>query len=263
MSNTLSHTLSNTLPNALTISHDEIIHQVKLAGQIPAILEGIATRQIVATQAAEVGIQVTSEELQQAADAIRLTNNLHRAEDTWAWLQKQGLSLDELEEMVEARVLSAKLAQYLFADKVEPYFVTHQIEYTQIAMYEVVLNDEDLAMELYYALQEGELDFHAIAHQYIQDKELRRTGGYRGLLHRTDLKPEISAAVFAATPPQILKPILTSKGVHLILVEEITQPQLDPALSSEILSELFSNWLEQKIKQVELAMTSETTLALS
>jgi len=36
-------------------------------------------------------------------------------------------------------------------------------------MYEVVLDDEDLAMELFYALQEGEISFPE-AYQYIQDK---------------------------------------------------------------------------------------------
>jgi parvulin-like peptidyl-prolyl isomerase len=237
------------MSNMLAVSQDEIIHQVKLSGQMPAILEGIATRKIIATTAAEAGIRVAPEELQQAADAIHLTNNLHRTEDTWAWLKKQGLSLDEFEEMVETTILSSKLSQHLFADQVEPFFVAHQLDYTQVVMYEIVLDDEDLAMELFYALQEGEVNFHAIAHQYIQDPELRRTGGYRGLLHRSDLKPEISAAVFAAIPPEILRPILTSTGTRLILVEEIIQPLLDPTLRSKILSNLFSDRLKQEIKK--------------
>ncbi|MEQ9355725.1 MAG: peptidylprolyl isomerase [Coleofasciculus chthonoplastes F2-STO-03] len=53
-------------------------------------------------------------------------------------------------------------------------------------------------------------------------------------MQRKELKPEISAAVFAATPPQVLKPIVTSKGVHLIFVEEIIQPELNNKGSSEI-----------------------------
>ncbi len=62
-----------------------------------------------------------------------------------------------------------------------------------------------------------------MTHRYIEDKELRRKGGYRGILSRKDLKSEISSAVFAATPPEVLKPIVTSKGVHLILAGEIIQ----------------------------------------
>jgi len=43
------------------------------------------------------------------------------------------------------------------------HFVEHQLDYAQIVMYEVVLDDEDLAMELFYALQEGEISFPEVA----------------------------------------------------------------------------------------------------
>ena len=119
-------------------------------------------------------------------------------------------------------------------------------------MYEVILDDEDLAIDLFYSLQEGEITFPEVAHQYIQDKELRRTGGYQGIRRRQDLKPEISAAVFSATPPQILKPIVTSKGAHLIFVEEIIQPELDNKLRYQILSDLFVAWVKQQVEQVEV-----------
>lgn len=243
----------------LAVSHEEIIYQAKLSGQISTLLEAIAARQIITTAAATEGIKVEPEELQQAADAFRTTNNLRRTEDTWAWLQKHELSLDEFEERIYVTVLTSKLAQYLFSEKVEPFFIEHQLDYTQIAMYEVILDDPDLAIELFYALQEGELDFYQITREYTQDRELRRRGGYRGLLRRSELKPDISAAIFAATPPQILKPIITAQGVHLIFVEEIVQPPLDLTLRYEILSTLFSNWLQQQIKQYEPTLVTRNS----
>jgi parvulin-like peptidyl-prolyl isomerase len=124
-------------------------------------------------------------------------------------------------------------------------------------MYEVVLDDEDLAMELFYGIQEGEMSFYEVAHQYIQDMELRRKGGYQGIVRRKELKPEISAAVFAAMPPQVLKPIVTSSGVHLILVEEIIRPELNNKLRYQILSDLFAGWLKQQIEQLEVVSRLE------
>ena len=153
---------------------------------------------------------------------------------------------------VYINVISGKLAQHLFANKVEAFFVEHQLDYAGVVMYEVVLDDEDLAMELFYGIQEGEMSFYEVAHQHIQDIELRRKGGYRGIVSRKYLKPEISAAVFTANPPQVLKPIVTSKGVHLILVEEIIQPELDHRLRQEIASDLWYEWLKQQIEQVEV-----------
>ena len=47
---------------------------------------------------------------------------------------------------------------------------------------------------------------------------------------------------------KVLKPIVTSKGVHLILVEEILQPELNDQLRFQIGSELFG---ELVINQIE------------
>ena len=121
-------------------------------------------------------------------------------------------------------------------------------------MYEVVLDDEDLALELFYAIKEGEISFYDVAHKYIQDTELRRKGGYLGIVRRKNLKPDISAAVFAATVPQVLKPIVTSKGLHLIFVEEIIQAELDNKLRNQIITDLFNEWIKQQMKEVEVAM---------
>jgi parvulin-like peptidyl-prolyl isomerase len=245
------------MSQAITISREDILHQVKLSCKIPSLIEEIVTRKIIASAAAEAGIKVETEELQKAADSIRIMGKLKSADDTWAWLQKHGLSLDDFEELIYTNIISEKLAQHLFADKVEPFFVEHQLDYAGVVMYEVVLDDEDLAMELFYGIQEGEMSFYEVAHQYIQDTELRRKGGYQGIVSRKELKPDISPAVFAAKPPQVLKPIVTSKGVHLIFLEEIIQPELNNKLRYQILSDLFAEWLKKQIEKTKVVASME------
>ncbi|NEP46053.1 MAG: peptidylprolyl isomerase, partial [Okeania sp. SIO2H7] len=83
-------------------------------------------------------------------------------------------------------------------------------------------------------------------------------GGYRGVLSRKDLKPEISAAVFAAKPPQMIKPIVSSKGVHLIFVEEIIPAELDNKLRFQICSELFGEWVKKQVESVEVVTSLES-----
>jgi parvulin-like peptidyl-prolyl isomerase len=241
------------MSQAITISAQDILHQIKLSCQIPSVIEQIITRKVVMDAAAEAGITVENEELQQAADNIRFISQLKTADETWEWLKKNCLSLDDFEEMVYTNVISGKLAQHLFADKVEPWFVEHQLDYAGAVIYEVILDDEDLAMELFYALQEGEMSFPEVAHQYIQDTELRRRGGYRGIVRRTEMKPEISAAVFAAKAPQILKPIVGAKGVYLIWVEEVIKLLLDEKLRYQIISDLFGAWVKQQVEEVEVS----------
>ena len=243
----------------ITITHEDIFQQIKLNYQIPEIIEKIVARKVIKDVAAKVGINAGVEELQEAADKFRLWNQLRSAEETWAWMGKNSLSLEDFEELIYANFIIDKLAQHLLADKVEPYFFEHQLDYASAIIYEVILDDEDLAMELFYALTEGETNFYEIVHQYIQNSELRRSGGYRGIVSRQDLRPEISAAVFAAKPPQILKPIVTAKGIYLILVEEIIQPELDDNLLQKISSELFSKWMKQQIQEIEVVKQFDST----
>jgi hypothetical protein len=236
----------------ITITNEDIFEQVKLSGKIPEFVEEIVTRKVIENAAVQAGIKVEAEELQKAADQIRLMNKLNSADDTWAWLEKHSLSLDDFEGIVYSGVVFGKLSQHLFTDKIEPYFFENHLNYAGVVMYEVVLDDEDLALELFYAVKEGEMSFSDVAHKYVQDTELRRKGGYLGIVRRQDLKPEISAAVFAVTPPQLLKPIVTSKGLHLIFVEEIIQPELDNKLRQQILTDLFDEWIKRQIEPVEL-----------
>jgi parvulin-like peptidyl-prolyl isomerase len=225
-----------------------VLQQVKLSGQLGAVKDAIALRHLIQTTAVEQGIEVTPEEIQTCADEFRTANNLERTEETLAWLQQRELGVEDFETMIHLSVLQSKLAKHLFADQVDAYFAAHQLDYMAVAIYEVVLEDEDIALELFYSLKEGETTFFEIAQNYIQDTELRRRGAYRGILKRADLNVEVSSAVFASAPPQLLNPILTANGIHLIYVDEILQPELSKEIRSEIIFSLFFDWSKQESK---------------
>ncbi|MEJ6484844.1 peptidylprolyl isomerase [Nostoc punctiforme UO1] len=236
----------------LTISTSNIIHSLKLSCQIPDVVETIASQRIITEVAQEAGIKVTPEELQQEGDDLRFAKKLTKAKDTWAWLEKHHLSVSEFEELAYNNVLTKKLANHLFSDQVEKFFYERQLDYVAAVTYQVVFEERDLALELFYALEEGEITFPEIARLYIAEPELRSTYGYQGLQYRKDFRPEIAGAVFAASPPEALKPITTPKGAHLIWVEEVIQPQLDEKLRQKIITESFSSWLKQQIASVKI-----------
>lgn len=240
------------MSNILSISPQEVIHHLKMSCQVPNIIEAIAIRKIIADTATQADITVNDDELQQEGDRLRFAKKLVKASDTWAWLKTHHLSLDEFEELIYYKVLCQKLAHQLFFDKVEAIFYQNQLDFIAAATYEVVFDDYDLALELFYALQEDELSFTEIAREYIPNPQLRRAGGYQGIQRRKEFRPEIAAAIFAAKPPEALKPIVTPKGVYLIWVEEIIQPELNEELHEQIVEDLFNGWLQQQIQQLEI-----------
>jgi parvulin-like peptidyl-prolyl isomerase len=243
----------NPTSQAIAISAVDLIQQFKLSRQMPLVIAGVVKQKIIERAAIQQNITLSEEELQTAADRFRYEHNLIASADTLNWLNQHYLSITEFETIIKHQLLTQKLAQHLFLEQVEPYYYAHQLDYYQAIIYEIVISDFDLAMELYYGIQEQELSFWNLAHQYIEDRELRRCGGYQGKKNRKQLHPEIAAAVFSRTTdnlPQLLKPVAIDKKTHLIYVEEIIEPSLDQPLKQTILNQLFDNWLNQQRQQL-------------
>ena len=231
------------------IKDKELIYEAKISGKMPELVQSILRRNVIAAQVKKAEIELTAVELQQAADRFRIVNQLVTTEATKKWLEDGNFSLDDFEYIVTQNLLAHKLAEHLFGKRVEQFFHQNLLDYSGAILYEVILEDRDLAMEIFYSLQEGDLSFADVAHQYSSELELRRRGGYIGKVSRKQLHPEISAAVFAAKPPQLIPPITTAVGVHLIQVEEIITPKLDEQLYSQILAQLFDRWLDDRIAE--------------
>ncbi len=165
------------MKKSISVSCEDIFNHLTVSCQLPTILESIITCKIVESKTAEIGFTVNAEELQQASDNFRLSQQLRTIQDTKIWLQKHHLSLDDFENLIYTNVLSKKLVEHLFGDRVEAYFYQHKLDYAGVAIYEVLLDDEDIAIELYCALEDGEISFHEVARQYIKQPSLRRAGG--------------------------------------------------------------------------------------
>lgn len=245
------------MPEHINVSISDIIHQLKQSCEISNIVEAIASERIITEAAQKAGIEVTEAELQQEGDKFRLDKKLATAKDTWAWLDKHHLSIKNFEQLVYNTLISKKLANHLFAPQVEKFFYETRLNYEAAVTYEVTFENRDLALELFYALEEGEITFPEIARTYIQEPELRRAYGYQGVRYRKDFRPEIAAAVFASSPPGIVKPIKTPKLVYLVWVEEVIKSELNDELRETIISELFSSWLKKKNKLLNISTQLE------
>jgi parvulin-like peptidyl-prolyl isomerase len=240
------------MEKAIDINCDDLVEYAKLSCKLPKLIEGAIVCKIIKSKAAQVGIEITPEELQQLADSFRIAKKLHQTKETQFWLEKHFLSLEDFENLIHTNAVSEKLVKHLFGDRVESFFEENKLNYTEVVIYEIVLEDNDLAGNLYYSLQTGKANFHSLARRYIQDPNLRRCGGYRGVISCDRLHPEIAEAILVVNPPQLLKPIVTAKGIHLIFVEEIIRPKLDERLRDRIGSDLFSSWLKQQASQIEI-----------
>lgn len=230
------------------ISDADILEQVKISRKMPEITEQIIMNRIIKEEAEKANLKVDVKELQEAADDFRARNKLIRAKSTQIWLAMNHLSLDEFENIIRLELLSSKLKDLLILDKVEEYFYQHQLDFDKVVLYEVVLENKELATELYYSVREGELKFQDIASKYIKDVELRRKGGYLGSVVRKDLDIALLSVFSITSFPQIIKPISTALGFHLIWIEEMIKATLDEKVQNEIKTQLFNEFLISKAR---------------
>jgi parvulin-like peptidyl-prolyl isomerase len=229
------------------ITTENILEQLKISRKIPEVVEQILTRRIVKAEADKLGIKVEIPELQAGADLFRAKNRLISARITEKWLEINQLSLDEFETIIHLELLSDKLKQVVLADKVEQHFYQHQLDFDRVVISEVILTNKELATELYYAIREGEISFQEVASKYITDPELKRKGGYLGAIRRKDLNLGLRSIFSVTSYQQVVKPIATAQGFHLIWLEEKIEATLEPDIYQEIQSYLFAEFLREKI----------------
>jgi hypothetical protein len=253
------------MSRSLSVTLNEILQQAKYTFQLPALIEQATHRQIILATAEQEGLTVSTEELQQTADNLRVTHKLLSSRETLKWLEKHYLSVEDFEDLAYTHLIREKLVEHLFSREVPAHFAKHQLDYAQAIIYELTVPQQELAMEFFYSLQGNEQDFLALVHRYCPKPLHRLRGEYRRIVRRQDLEPVISAAVFAATPPTVLKPLESRQGYQLVYVAEIVSPELTDDLEQQIREELFQKWLSQQVKayQVDAAIGDTLVTALA
>ncbi len=213
------------------------------------LIDQTIQQRLVTIAAQQLGIEVSLEELQNSADRLRVQHQLLTTQSTLAWLERHQLSIEDFEDIAQFTILCEKVKTQVVESQIAPYFYQHQLDYEQAILYEVILPQHEFAMELFYALQERELDFLEVVHRYVSDRSLRLSGAYRRVIRRQDVAAELSATIFAATAPQVLRPFVQGDRTHLIYVVELLQPELTTSLQAEIRHNLFQQWLQQQQQQ--------------
>ena len=229
------------------IEASEIIELLRQELQLKTFTQKVLQKKVIEKAARERGLTVTPEEIQVVGDQLRREKRLEKAADTIAWLADQMISVEDLEAGICDRLLTQKLAEHLFSKEVEKIFVQNKLQFDQIIFYQIVVAKPQLAQELFYQIQEGEISFFEAAHLYDIDENRRHLCGCEGKVYRWGLKPDIAVAVFSAQPGEVIRPIQTDRGYHLCMVEKFLPAELTPQRYQEILHNLFNEWLSNEV----------------
>lgn len=227
-----------------TVSQDDVIARLKLSGAWFETIAELEEDALVAKVAADEGVEVTDDELQEEFDALRRDMDLLKADDTQKFLESTGLTVEQVESMLEAAILRGKLAEKLVDDQqIESYFNQNPNEFEFADISQIAVADAGAAGELVLSIREEGEDFEELAEKHSLDEATNDNGGYVGLISRqeaSDLPGDVCDRIFAASPGEVIGPFEIPGGAHLIIrVEEVGRYELDDDLREVLRQSLF------------------------
>jgi parvulin-like peptidyl-prolyl isomerase len=232
------------------IAPEEIVNFLKKEMKLKEVYQKILFQRVIWQVAQTKGIMVTTEEIEAEANRQRREKHLEKAADTLAWLEDQLISPEDWEMSIRDRLLSQKLAHLLFSEKVEAFFEQNQLEFTQVSLYQIIVDSQKLAQEIYYQIEDEEISFYEAAHLYDIDISRRQKCGYEGKVYRFDLPTNVAAVIFRSSPKQLIGPLQTRQGYHLFMIDEFFAAELTPERYQEILNNMFNQWLGMELNNL-------------
>ncbi len=234
----------------VNFTSEEIVSYFRQTIQLRNIYQKLLSQRVIQNSARNQNLTIGPLEIQAEAEQFRREYQLEKAADTFVWLADQLMSVDDWEAGIYSKLLEKKLANVLFDSEVEKYFSQNKLQFDQVLLYQLQVDDPHVVQEICYQILEKEITFYAAAHRYDTDPERRLRCGYEGKLSRWDLQPQVAAAIFGASLGTIIGPLAIESSYHLFMVEAFIPAQLTNEVRQEIIQDLFDEWLEREINHL-------------
>lgn len=155
---------------------------------------------------------IDQELIAQEAEKAKLDQD-QEYKEAMATLKKQFLANRQLN-----KILTPKLTD----EAARKYYEAHKLQFnTDTArVMHILLNDEKQAREVTKQAQAADADFQALAEKVSKDPSAKNNRGDLGYIARVQMVPEFNDAVFNATDGQIIGPVRTAFGYHVIKIVE-------------------------------------------
>jgi parvulin-like peptidyl-prolyl isomerase len=200
-------------------------------------------------------IECNPEEVAQAKQRFYAERQLTQAADIQTWMVQQGLSSEQLDNIISRKLKLEKFKQVRWGNKLESYFFQLKGKLDKVIYSLLRTQDAGLAQELYFRLQAKEQPFADVAQKYSQGPEAQ-TGGLVGPVELNTLHPAMVQLLTNSQPGQISPPVRIAEWLVIVRVEKFIPAQLDDPMKTRLLNELFEDWLKEQQQQAEVIRNS-------
>ncbi|MBE9181630.1 peptidylprolyl isomerase [Oculatella sp. LEGE 06141] len=231
-------------PDKSPATAEDILTYLKYSCQFAEIAASAERDAVILKLCAQFGVTVTEDEWQAAGDVFRLEHKLLGIAETQTWLAQQRMTVEEWSEGVRIALLTKKLKEHLFGTAIDGHYISNREEYKRVALSQILVLDLTDAFKIVQALREEKDSFCSLALSYSKGKQSQENGGFAGIHFLAELMPELVQAISAATEGDVVGPIHTRLGYHILRVEKWYPTELTDSVRDQILESLFQEWLE-------------------
>jgi parvulin-like peptidyl-prolyl isomerase len=236
----------SALPTINPATDEDIIACLRRSHKIAEIAALAEREALILDICEQLSITASDEELQAAGDAFRLEHKLLGATETLAWLSDQIITVEDWSQGIKIALLTKKLKEHLFGDIVDNHYISNRDDYRRVALSQILVSDLPTALKLAYGLREENASFCALALEHSKGKQSKENGGFIGICFTAKLMPEIAEAISEAEEGDVIGPIQTKLGYHIIKIEKWFPVELSD-VREQVLEALFQNWLDTDI----------------
>ncbi|NQT22172.1 MAG: peptidylprolyl isomerase [Candidatus Omnitrophica bacterium] len=230
------------------------------------LLEQLVNDKLIVSEAKRRGIRVPKEEVEAELDNIK--ERFKTEQEFYLVLDKQGISINELEDNYKNAIIAKKLIDLEIGPKIQVtpieiirYFKNHMDEFAvpEVAKVRSILirvkdgrgSEEALTLteDIILQLKSGD-GFDEIAKVYSEDSRAS-SGGDMGYVKKGEMMKKIDDVLFALDIGEYSEVIRTDIGFHIFFVEDKRPPQNKTfdEVKSRIEEIIFNQKIQKKLKE--------------
>jgi parvulin-like peptidyl-prolyl isomerase len=231
------------------------------------ILSQLVVSELLEQWADDLGVEATDADVEQ--ERADLVEQLGGQEAFDQAVSESGLSDEDVEEQLRQRVLQNKISDSVAGEvevsdaDVEAYYEENAAtQYGERAVARhILVEDEADANDLREQLDDG-ADFGELAAEHSTDTGSAEQGGELPEFGRGQMVPEFEEAVFSAEPGEIVGPVQSEFGYHVIEVLELNEgselddvrDEIETQLTEQQQGQLLQDQLQQRTQDAEVTV---------
>lgn len=165
------------------------------------------------------------------------------------WLEHRRWSFEDLRAWATLDERLRRWRTWRFGGEAEIRFLERKPDLDQVTYSLLRVSDGDLAQELYFRLKEDGADFGSLVQAFSEGSE-KASRGLIGPVAVSAGHPELARRLRAGRPGQLWPPFAVGNTWLVIRLEEQWPVQLDEAMCSRMVRELFDVWVNDRVTRL-------------